>query len=226
MDTAVNPPLTSAAYVDRISAGCTVQDLLELGATGYRASVIYADPPWTFKTRSNKGKARSAERHYDTMTLTDIADMRGAIDAVAAPDCVLLMWVTMPHLANGLRLVTDWGFTFKTVAFTWVKISDAGKPIMGMGFWTRANAEICILATRGKPRRVSNDVAQIITAKRRGHSAKPPSVRNRIERLLDGPKLELFARSKAPGWLAWGNEIPRADFWHAAKSRGQGVVVK
>lgn len=218
MDTASSTPEPSFAYTEKIKDGCTVQDLIDLGKTGYRASVVYADPPWKFKTRSQKGMGRSADRHYSTMTISEIAAMRPAIDAIAAKDSVLLMWATMPHLAQALALIELWGFTFKTVAFCWIKIGGDGRPITGMGFWTRANAEICLLATRGQPKRVSNDVAQIITAKRRGHSVKPSTTYGRIERLVAGPYLELFARKTAKGWVAWGNEIERSTFWRNAKA--------
>lgn len=222
MDTATNPVLTSFAYRQGIEAGCSVSELHWLAGTGFRASVIYADPPWKFKARSIKGMGRSAERHYNTMPFAEIAGMRPAIDAVAAKDTVLCLWATMPHLANAMSLIEDWGFTFKTAAFVWVKISKEGKPIQGQGFWTRANAEICLLATRGKPKRqaVATDVAQIITARRRGHSVKPAAIRGRIERLLPGPYLELFARQQTPGWMAWGNEIPRDQFRAAAYAAG------
>jgi N6-adenosine-specific RNA methylase IME4 len=164
-----------------------------------RFGVIYADPPWAFQTWSPKGKGRSPERHYPVMDTAAMACMRPDIDRVAADDCVLLMWVTMPMLQTGLNLVKQWGFTYKTVGFSWVKTNADGKPFIGLGFWTR-----------GKPQRYAGDVPQLVISERGRHSAKPPEVRKRIERLLRGPYLELFAREQAPGWSAWGNEIGEA----------------
>jgi N6-adenosine-specific RNA methylase IME4 len=215
--------LTPISYRAQIVDGCKIEDLIWLGETGCRAVTIYCDPPWKFRARSIKGMGRSAERHYATMTAAELAAMRPAIDAIAAKDSVLLMWSTMPHLAQAIALLDAWGFTYKTVAFTWVKIAaETGKPVDGMGFWTRANAEIVLLATRGHPKRQAKDVAQIITARRRGHSVKPPAVRTRIERLLGGPRLELFARQTAPGWIAWGNQIPKEEF--RAVVAGEGWI--
>lgn len=171
------------------------------------AKVIYADPPWNWKARSAKGEGRSAKNHYDTMTLEQIKNMRPFIDAYRAEDCVLLLWATDPMLEEALDVMLAWGFIYKTVGFTWVKTNRDGSPFTGMGYWTRANPEMCLLGTRGRPQRLAKDVPQLIMAPRGAHSAKPPEVRKRIERLLPGPYLELFARETADGWYSWGNEI-------------------
>jgi N6-adenosine-specific RNA methylase IME4 len=80
---------------------------------------------------------------------------------------------------------------------------------VGMGYWTRANSEACLLATRGKPKRLNADVRQGIIAPRREHSRKPDGIHARIERLVAGPYCELFARERRPGWDAWGNEVDK-----------------
>jgi N6-adenosine-specific RNA methylase IME4 len=79
---------------------------------------------------------------------------------------------------------------------------------MGQGYWTRANPEDCWLATRGHPKRLHADVRQFITAPVAEHSRKPDEIYERIERLVDGPYLELYARRDRPGWMTWGNELP------------------
>ena len=93
------------------------------------------------------------------------------------------------------------------MGFYWVKLNAAAKHdadyFTGMGFWTRANPEICLLATRGKPVRKAKDVRRLIVERRREHSRKPDCVRERIERLVDGPHVELFARDSKLGWDAW-----------------------
>lgn len=163
---------------------------------------IMADPPWTFATYSAKGKGRSAEQHYGCMSLDDIKAL--PVADVAAPDCCLFLWATNPMLPQALEVMAAWGFAYKTVAFCWTKPG-----FMGLGYWTRANAELCLLGTRGKPKRQDAGVRMLIEAKRREHSRKPDEARDRIARLVPGPYCELFAREQSPGWSAWGLEIDR-----------------
>ena len=176
--------------------------------TDKRYNVIYADPPWTFTAWSAKGTGRSAEQHYPCMKKADIQQL--PVRDIAAEDCILFLWVTYPTLEEGLELIKAWGFAYKTCGFTWVKRckkSDGWH--WGMGYWTRANAEICLIATKGKPKRVSRGVHQVVDARIREHSRKPDEVRDRIVELCgDVPRIELFARQRAPGWDCWGNEVP------------------
>lgn len=184
-------------------------------AGSYRT--IYADPPWRFATFSDKGKGRSAEAHYDCLSLTEIKAL--PVRDWAAEDAVLLLWTTDPMLPQALEVVAAWGFAYKTVGFYWVKLNKGSDPALlterdfftGMGFWTRANPEMCLLATRGHPRRRGADVPRLLVAPRREHSRKPAEAYGRIERLVDGPYLELFARSTRPGWDALGNEAGLFD---------------
>jgi N6-adenosine-specific RNA methylase IME4 len=174
--------------------------------------VIYADPPWTFATYSRKGKGRSAEAHYDCMSLADIKAL--PVADWAADDCVLLMWVTDPLLEKAFDVIRAWGFTYKTVGFYWAKLNKSAPQLVydrrsfftGLGFWTRANPEPCLLATRGSPRRRRADVSKLIVSARREHSRKPDEVYDRIEALCEGPYLEMFARSARSGWFPWGLE--------------------
>jgi len=170
--------------------------------------VIYADPPWHYRTWSKKGGGRSAEeKHYPTMSLSDICTL--PVDDIADKDCVLFLWATYPNLREAFEVIEAWGFTYKTVAFTWVKRNKkADSFFVGLGYWTRANAEICLLATKGKPKRVSKSVRQVIDTPIERHSKKPDEIRNRIVELMgDVPRLEMFAREKTEGWSAFGNEI-------------------
>jgi N6-adenosine-specific RNA methylase IME4 len=167
--------------------------------------VIYADCPWHFRVRSPKGEGRSALQHYPCMSLDEISAL--PVAAMAAPDCALFLWAIDPMLPAALAVIEAWGFQFKTVAFYWCKTTKAGSFATGLGYWTRANPEQCFLATRGAPRRRAKDVRRLLVAPRRKHSQKPDETRTRIERLVSGPYLEMFARSRAPGWAAWGSEI-------------------
>lgn len=169
--------------------------------------IIYADPPWKYKVYSQKGEGRSAESHYSTMSIEEISNL--PIEKITAKNCLLFMWVTFPTLKEGLQVIEKWGFQYKTVAFVWIKQNKKTPSLFwGMGFWTRANAEICILATKGKPKRISAKVHQVIISPVEEHSKKPNEARNRIIELVgDLPRIELFARQKIEGWDVWGNEV-------------------
>lgn len=171
--------------------------------------VIYADPPWSFKVWSkDTGSGRSAEAHYTTMNLEAIKAL--PIADLAKPDCVLFLWAVGPQIPEALEVMKAWGFKFKTIGFTWMKATKQGKPFMGMGYWTRANAEICLLGTRGKPKRKARNVPQAVFEPLREHSRKPDCVPARIEALIEGTdRIELFARTSREGWDSWGNQTEK-----------------
>lgn len=175
----------------------------------YRA--IYADPPWSFQAWSAKGNGRSAERHYRTMGPEEIKAL--PVGDLADRDCVLFLWATLPMIQRALETIEAWGFTYKTTAFVWIKQNRRSNSLFwGMGYWTRSNAEICLLATRGSPKRISAGVHQVIVSPVEEHSKKPDEVRDRIVALVgDVPRIELFARQRADGWDAWGDELPEVE---------------
>jgi len=162
---------------------------------------ILTDPPWKFRVWSDKGKGRSPT--YETMSVKELTDL--PVAACAARDCALFMWVVDSHLSTAMDVIQAWGFVYKTIGLIWVK------PSIGMGYWTRKQAEVCLLATRGKPKRLNADVRQVIQAPRRQHSRKPDEVYTRIERLVDGPYLEMFARQRWPGWDQYGNQVDKFE---------------
>jgi N6-adenosine-specific RNA methylase IME4 len=169
--------------------------------------IIYADPAWSFDTRSNKGKDRSPEKHYPVMAIEDICAL--PVADIAADDCALFLWVNGPCLFEAQRVINAWGFEYKSIAFVWAKQNKSGTgwPI-GCGYWTRQNPELCLLGTRGSPKRIDRGVRTLVIAPRGQHSAKPPEVRERIVKLLgDLPRAELFAREQAAGWDTWGNQV-------------------
>ena len=177
-----------------------------------RFKCIYADPPWKFKTYSDKGQDKSAERHYMTMSREDIFSL--PVSEIADDNCILFLWVTFPCLLDGLETARRWGFSYKTLGFCWVKRckKQTDKWFWGLGFWTRANPEICIIATRGNPKRISKRVHSVIDTPIERHSKKPDVVRERIVELVgDIPRIELFARERTEGWICVGNEIDGAD---------------
>lgn len=168
--------------------------------------IIYADPPWSYKDKALAGN-RGACCKYPVMSIEDITKL--PINKIAAENCVLFMWVTMPKLNECFDVIRSWGFEYKTCAFTWIKKNKKADTLfMGMGRWTRANAELCLLATKGKPKRVSASIHSVILSPVEEHSKKPDETRKRIVELCGHlPRVELFARQKTPGWDVWGNEV-------------------
>jgi N6-adenosine-specific RNA methylase IME4 len=164
---------------------------------------ILVDPPWAFRTFSKKNTTphRGEHEHYATLPLRDLVSV--PVGAVAAVNSALFMWVVDSHFPEALELGRAWGFEFKTCAFVWDKDG------IGMGYWTRKQTEQCWLFTRGKPTRLSKGVRQIIRAPRREHSRKPDEQYAAIEALVAGPRVEFFARTRRPGWDAWGNEVEK-----------------
>ena len=179
---------------------------------GYGA--ILADPPWKYAMWEGSDKANGvATSHYRTSPVEELSSLP-VLDLAAKNSC-LFMWITWPLLPECLALIGKWGFVYKTCAFSWMKadpyrlFADDATPYMGLGMWSRANSEVCLLATRGKPKRLNADVRQGIIAPRREHSRKPDGIHERIERLVAGPYVELFARQRRPGWDSWGNETDK-----------------
>lgn len=168
--------------------------------------IIYADPPWHFKNYNDDNASRWVGEHYSIMSLDDIKTLD--IKNISDKNSVLFMWTTFPYLKKSFEVIESWGFKYKTVAFVWVKTNKDKSLFTGMGYWTRSNAEICLLATKGHPNRVNKGVRQVLLCQRTKHSEKPNEVRDRIVELLgDIPRIELFARERVDGWDAWGNEI-------------------
>jgi site-specific DNA-methyltransferase (adenine-specific) len=167
--------------------------------------IIYADPPWRYQDRTPP--QGGAESHYQTMKLEDICTMQ--ISEIVEEDCVLFLWATYPLLPEAIKVLESWGFTYKSVAFTWVKKNKkADTFFFGLGRWTRGNPEICLLGVRGKPKRISASVSNLTISPIQKHSQKPEMIREKIVELMgDLPRIELFARQTADGWDSWGNEV-------------------
>lgn len=170
--------------------------------------IIYADPPWDY---DDKGCQGTATNHYKTMRNRDICEL--PIKEMADENCVLFIWGTYPKLPELLEVIKAWGFTYKSIAFQWIKQNKSGNGYFyGLGRWTRGNTEACFLAVKGKPKRISCSVSQLVISPLTKHSKKPDIVRNKIVKLVgDLPRIELFARQKVQGWDAWGDEVPKEE---------------
>ena len=169
-----------------------------------RYNIIYADPAWSYQ---GKMMNSSVTDHYNVMSIDDICNL--PVNDIAAENSILFMWVTLPKLNEFMKVVSAWGFEYKTTAFVWVKKNKKAESFfMGLGRWTRANPEICVLATKGKIERKSKSIRQLQVFPLDKHSKKPDQFRDLIVELCgDLPRIELFARQKTPGWDVWGNEV-------------------
>lgn len=177
---------------------------IDIFNTDKKYQIIYADPPWRYADRKCNG---ACEFHYDTMSIKDICDL--PIKDISDKDCVLFLWTTYPMLKEALHLMEAWGFKYKTIAFQWVKLNKSGNGFFfGLGRWTRGNTECCLIATKGKPKRINSSVGQLIISPIQAHSKKPEEVRKKIVDLMgELPRIEIFARQYEEGWDCWGNEV-------------------
>lgn len=183
---------------------------IDIFNTDKKYDIIYADPPWQFtKTFVNKGKARNVEKEYATMSNEDIFNL--PINKIANKNSILILWATSPKLPIAIECIKQWRFTYKTCGFVWIKKNKKATDTLfwRMGFYTRQNAEFCLIATKGKGvKRINNAIHQIIESPIEKHSKKPDIVRDKIIELCGNlPRIELFARQEVDGWDCWGNEV-------------------
>jgi N6-adenosine-specific RNA methylase IME4 len=176
---------------------------------GCKYNIIYADPPWSYKDKRDKHPrlCGGATVHYHTMSIEDIKAL--PIGELAADNCMLFMWATFPNLQEALDTIKAWGFKYKTLGFSWIKTNRKnGKPFFGIGYYTKSNCEVCLIAVKGKPIKVSNSVSSVLMEPIDKHSKKPDVVREKIVQLCgDIPRVELFARQATEGWDVWGNQV-------------------
>jgi len=185
--------------------------IIDISNTDKKYNVIYADPPWQYKLSGGKTNSRGmAKQHYETMTTDDICKL--PVRQIATDDSLCFLWSTFTHIGEALKVLEAWGFRYVSAAFVWVKTNKkSGTPFWGMGAYTRANAEVCLLgvskgtkATQVIKRR---DIHQVVMSPIEAHSKKPDIVRDRIVELLgDVSRIELFARQQYDGWDCWGDE--------------------
>ena len=185
---------------------------IDIFNTDKKYNIIYADPPWEYRQSGSKTNSRGmAKQHYATMKTSDICSL--PIKDIKTDDSICFMWSTFPNIDQALIVMQKWGFEYKTAAFVWVKKYSKSKTnFWGMGQYTRANAEVCLLGTSKSVKASkcikSHRVHQIIESPVEQHSKKPDETRQRIIELLgDIPRIELFARQQVEGWDCWGNEV-------------------
>jgi len=166
--------------------------------------IIYADIPWTYDDKAQAGN-RGVNFKYDLMSMEQICDL--PVNQIADDDCILFLWGTWTHNQEIHKVIESWGFVYKTIGFVWIKKYSTGKNFIGMGNWTRSNTEYCLIAVKGKPKRIDAGISQVIESVPRNHSQKPDIVRGKIIQLCGNiPRIELFARTKIHGWDVWGND--------------------
>lgn len=171
-------------------------------------ATILADPPWRFQNRTGKmaPEHRRLSR-YETMTLDEIASL--PVADLAAARAHLYLWVPNALLAEGLRVLTAWGFTYKT-NLVWHKVrKDGGPDGRGVGFYFRNVTELILFGIRGKDVRTlppGRRQVNLIKTRKREHSRKPDELYDIVEACSPGPYLELFARGTRSGWKAWGDQ--------------------
>lgn len=175
--------------------------------------VIYADPPWDYNDKRDKHPRLSggASVHYPTLKVGSICAL--PVADIADNNSILFLWATFPNLKEALSVIDAWGFRYKTLGFSWIKMNkNNGQPFFGIGHYTKSNCEVCLLGIRGRPIIVSNYVSSVVIEPRREHSVKPTCVRDRISDLCgDVPRIELFSRDKVDGWDCIGNAINGED---------------
>lgn len=176
---------------------------IDIFNTNKKYKIIYADPPWKYRDNRCDG---ACEKYYKTMKLEEIKKL--PVPQIAEKDCVLFLWTTYPQ-KQAIEVIEAWGFQYKTIGFQWVKKNKNGNGFFfGLGRWTRGNTEPCLIATKGKPQRVSNKVSQLILEPVGRHSAKPNVAREKIIELIgDESRIELFSRQQVCGWDCWGDEV-------------------
>jgi N6-adenosine-specific RNA methylase IME4 len=169
---------------------------------------ILADPPWRFSNRTGKmaPEHRRLSR-YGTLSLEEIKHI--PVGTVAAPDSHLYFWAPNALLAEGLEVMREWGFTYKT-NLVWYKVrKDGGPDGRGVGFYFRNTTELVLFGVKGKLRTLDPGRSQvnIMVSRKREHSRKPEELYEIIESCSPGPYLELFARGTRTAWDQWGNEV-------------------
>lgn len=170
--------------------------------------LILADPPWQFSNKKTGGSMKSgATNQYSCMTIDDLKLMD--VQSISADDCILVMWWVGSMPQEAIDLVSAWGFKLKNMnGFVWKKLTKKGLPFFGMGFWTRAGSESCIVAIKGKPQPASRSVRAVFESKARSHSEKPEEIYSLCKEMAgDVPMLDMFSRKSRDGWDCFGDEV-------------------
>lgn len=177
---------------------------IDIFNTDKKFQIIYADPAWSYW----EGGQKNQSLHYQTMSIKDICQL--PINKISDDNSILFLWVTYPILKQSFDVIESWGFKYSTCGFVWVKKNKKSDSyFFGNGSWTRANSELCLIATKGSITRLDASISQIVDERISEHSRKPLVVKKLITDLVgDLPRIELFSRNKEKdGWFNWGNNI-------------------
>jgi N6-adenosine-specific RNA methylase IME4 len=183
-----------------MSAHKIVPRLEDLVDDGVKFGTIYADPPWRY---GNQATRAATGNHYAGKTISEICEL--PIADIVADSAHLHLWTTNGFLFEAREIIEAWGFEYKS-CLVWCK------PQMGIGNYWRVSHEFMLLGVRGSCRFQKKDKMSWLEIPRGKHSAKPEKIRHIIEEVSPGPRLELYARSTAPGWHSWGNQIENTLF--------------
>ncbi len=206
----------------------TAADDLLAKAGKVRFRTILADPPWQFQNRTGKmAPEHKRLSRYPTMSLREICDL--PVEAIVTETAHLYLWVPNALLPDGLKVMENWGFTYKS-NIIWYKIrKDGGPDRRGVGFYFRNVTEVLLFGTRGKNARtlqLGRTQENIISAQKREHSRKPDEQYALIEGCSNGPRLEMFARGPRLGWTVWGNQSDDyTPTWDTYANHSQASVV-
>ncbi len=195
---------------------------------GHKFATVLADPPWQFQNRTGKmAPEHKRLARYPTMTLQEIKDL--PVEAITEDTAHLYLWVPNALLAEGLEVMSHWGFTYKT-NLIWYKIrKDGGPDRRGVGFYFRNVTEVILFGVRGKGARTlqpGRSQENIISSRKREHSRKPDEQYELIEACSWGPRIELFARGQREGWFSWGNQSEEyTPDWETYSNHSQSKIV-
>lgn len=203
-------------------------DDLLIKAAGTKFRTVLADPPWQFQNRTGKmaPEHRRLSR-YPTMTLRDICDL--PVEAIVEDTAHLYLWVPNALLPDGLKVMDNWGFQYKS-NLIWYKVrKDGGPDRRGVGFYFRNVTEVLLFGVRGRNARTlapGRSQENIISSAKREHSRKPDEQYGVIEACSPGPRLELFARGPRLGWTVWGNQAEiYAPTWDTYANHSQSAAL-
>ena len=169
-------------------------------------NVLVADPPWSYNNKKTGGNHKSGSiQKYKTMSRRQLIDLQDLIEDVTTNDCVCFLWVTNPMLYDGLQILGNWFFEYKTMV-TWVKSNH-----FGMGYWFRGNTEHILVGAREKAKPLRCQKINVFTCSPNGHCVKPYMAYALIEEatknIPNRKILELFARKQYKDWTCIGEEI-------------------
>lgn len=184
--------------------------------------IIYADPPWEYRDKRDKHPrlCGGATKYYKTMTIEDIKNI--PIKDISDDNCILFLWATFPNLPESLEVIKSWGFTYKTLGFSWIKTyKESKKPFFGIGHYTKSNCEVCLIGVKGRPPIVDDSISSVFISSIEKHSKKPDEIRRSIVKLCGNglSKIELFARKKSKGWDYLGFDIDGKDINDSIKEK-------